>query len=267
MRPPRIRRTPRPAVLAVAAAVSVVAAGCGSPSSVDDREPEPHDFSLQVEIGDEVIRDGGPLDADPAANRIALRDFRPESYGGHVLLDDLLIEARPENAGESLTLTTTVTPPLDDDDEESAQISAGSGGPEPFAEVALTVSADLGGYFSGQPEGYRSTVHLLGSYVAVDDAGATLEGETISHARIQFTGTATGGSGRSDDDGGDLGTVAGRLVQDEPSPVGFSPEDVTRELAGGDLDSLRGELELELGPGSGGSLPVSAELTVQALRE
>lgn len=255
MRPHPIRRAP----LLVVAGLVVAAWACGSPSSVDDREPEPHDFSLEVLVGRETIRDGGPLDADPEANRIVLRDVRPEAHDGHLLLDGVLIEVRPGEGRNRVDVAVTSTPDLA---PGSAEISAGSGGPTPFMDVYMMVTADLRGFFAGEPSGYEATAHLDGSYLAVDDAGNARDGGPISHARSHFSG-GVGVALRE----AVIGPVSAGLVQEEESPVSFSPDDVTRELVGGEVDGLQSELHLELGPGSGTHHPVSAVLTLRALRE
>jgi hypothetical protein len=252
----------------LASLLALSVSGCDSTSSPEEPDREPHDFQLTMEIGGETIRDGGDRDADPEPNRLVIRNLRPDAYDGELLVDDLLIEARipPGGAGEAVTLATTVPAP-EEDDEESAQLAMGSGGATPFTEVELTVTASLDGYFSGEPTGYESTVHLLGDYLAVNDDGTPLDAGTISYAYARFAGEV---ERREEGSAGarlvDLGSVEGEEIQDEESPVAFEPPDLHDELSPGDLTTGRGELLLRLGPGSGGSLPVSAELTLRALR-
>jgi hypothetical protein len=231
---------------------------------VDDDGTSPHDFSLTVHIGQDVIRDGGPADQDPETNRIVLRDYRPDGFGGALLLDDVLFEVTADGR-RIVDAGSTSTPDLT---EASPQYSVpGNGdGSAQSVDVQVTLTADLRGFFESGPGDYESVVHLQGEYMAVDDAGDPVEGGIISHARNGFRGmveTEAEGSAR----GEDLGSVSAELVEDREGPVSFSPSDVTREMTGVSPTTLTGTLTLELGPGSAVRHPVSARLTLRRLED
>lgn len=232
-----------------------------TPDSPTGEDPDPHDFSLTLRLGDVVIPDGGTLDGAPEPNRIVVESVRLPSLEDHLLVQDLLVTVEADGP-DAVTLTSTSSTL----GEGSPQFVMTSEGITPFDEVPVSVSVDLEGYFSGEPTGYRSTVHLAGEYLAADDAGAPLDEGSISHALVRFTGEAEVGDPAAREVE-PLGTVEGPLVRDEAAPVAFDPADVDHDLAGGAPATLRGRLQMDLGPTSGLHLPVSATVSLRALRD
>ena len=242
-------------VASVLITLAMLAACSSSTPTGDDGEPQ--DFLLTVQFGSDVVRDNGPEDGDPELNRIALEGYRPDSYEGRLLVNNLLIHAQPDG---SSTLTVASTSTVSATDEEPALMAMSGDGPDPFEEILVVVTADVSDFFPSGTERFSGTVHLHGSYLAVDDAGAPRDGEPISHARIRLTGDATTEGGTAEP----LGTVEGGLAEGEASPVPFDPSDVTEQLTGIGPSTLRQQIFLELGPSAAATFPVSAEVTLEA---
>ena len=222
-------------------------------------DSDEHDFALTVRIGEDVVRDNGSADQDPESNRIVLNDYAPPSFDGQLSIDGLLIEVEPRNRAE-VEVAATSTPDLVD---PSPQFGIGPDTPTPFVRVPVTVTANLVDFFSGDPAGYTSTVHLHGSYLPLDESGEALPEGTLSHAWIELGAVLEAGDAAASD-AETLRSVSGKRVEGEPGPITFAPDDVEQEIDRSPLSTLRANLEMELGPAAGVHLPVSGVVTVRA---
>lgn len=245
--------------------VSLVVGSCDPAFDLEEVPgPPSHDFALSVRIAGEEIQDNRGSDLDPTTNRIVVRGYRPAGFEGQVMVDYLQVVVR-SGGEDQVEVASTSTP---DTPGKSAQFLVGSEGPTPFAELPVTFSIELGDFFAGEPTGYRTTVHLTGEYLSLNEEGRPQVQGIVSHGRIELTGEAV----EAQADGADpaildLGTVEGETLQDEAGPELFAPSDIQREFESGSLRTLRGRLRMELGPSTGISLPVSAAVGLEALRE